>query len=450
MGTIWKSTGRWAAAGAAALLGVAAGAEDAAASDRWRVDESRNGAIAYSCGGTGAYTACATISCDVSGQILFGLEDLSPSAPIKRVGLITSPGFKDNIRWVVDNRPGRRGKSFVATNLNLGALIGVMKRGASMGAVINDRIKRTRGEITFSLSGSSRAINAVENRCARLASRGGGGGANRGGNDGFVETAPAPVVVETSRWRYQQFRGGGLAQSCGQFGRREICATMFCRRDSGLVFALDGLNEDGAANRAGRLTIGGRSRAVDFTLVEGPRRDEAIYAADHPNTERLSDLLRGGSELEVDIAPRRRPLLFTLAGSSRALNRLEDRCVAVEERVERRQARREQRAQRELLRIYNEELVGVWGDTLTCLTGGWRFQAGQLSTPNGYECDRVLVAEGEGDAVLIRGAECVRRGRNASDVTFEALRDGSRLLLRRADRGGGFIRVRECRVSLRR
>ena len=421
---------------AAALSFGAVSAPEAVASERWRFEEFRGGGLAQSCGGRGAYTACATLSCGENGAIAFSLEDLSPGAPIDRKGLITvSPsGHRDRITWsrLPDSRTG--GRAFVASGLNLGALVSRLKSGSSMGAVINDRIKRSRGEIAFTLGGSSRAIRRLEARCTRLAERYDG----RPRRD--IAPAPAPVV-ETSPWRYTELRGGGKAESCGRFGRRDICATLFCRRGGELQFGLDGLNEDrGRDQRRGVLRVGRGDRPTLFTLATGPQRDQDIYVADHPRTDRLAERLKAASDLEIEIEPRKRPLYFSLINSGRAINRLQNRCEAV---AARRELRRERRDERRVVNRYRDEVRGRWGDRVSCRSGGWRFGQNSLSTPDGAVCDRIQVAELDrgplAGGVAVRGTQC-RGGsprRRGEDRVFETYPEGDELILRAVNEGDG-------------
>lgn len=563
----------------AATLGMsAATVQQAEASERWRFEDFRDSAAAFSCGGANAagYQACAALRCGPSGAIQFFLEDVRGG--VSRQGKVTSsPGFSDNVNWNRVPNPRSGGADFIASGLNMAALLSALRSNNTMGAVVNDRVKRSRGEIYFTLNGSSRAIGRLEDRCAQLAARGPAGGpvaappprrgserwefvqyrdsaaavscriggrreicatfycdtagrtrfgvdglneSNRQSRDGrilmgraaratqfrleegpqggqrlyaavnraateeLLERArsrddfaveiqgrrtpivftlagatralnqleracrPAAVRPQTSAWRFTEFRGGGKAESCGVWpGRngqgRQICATMYCLRDSGLQFGVDGLNEN--ANRGPRDGVirvdGGGLRTVIYEVTEGPERDQRIWTSNHPRPDRLADLLRGGSDLRLDVERRKGPLFFTLRGSSRALNQLEARCEEVADRRDRRRDRREGRA---VYNRYVSEVVGRWGGGRfgSCAGGGWLFNEGNLSTPDGAFCARVFVSEVASGplagGVAILGSECQggARARRGEDRTFETRRDGPDMLVRLSDNPG--------------
>ncbi|MEM9724552.1 MAG: hypothetical protein AAF909_03695 [Pseudomonadota bacterium] len=309
---------------AASVLVSGLDAGRAEASEPWRYAQSRDGARAQSCGGAGAYTACATVKCGVDGQLRFALENVSPNAPVRRDGIITAPNFRDRVAWLADPSLRNGRVNIVADGVNMAALIARLKAANIFGAVINDDIKRARGEISFTLNGSSRAISRVELQCGRLAADFGRGGGFRGGRP--APLPPEPDFAAGGPWRFTNFANGARADSCGRFGRRDICATFYCAADGELRFGLDGLAERNRAARAGGITIGRFSRRATFNLEAAPGRNGAIYASNVARVDELADRARSGRELVVAVEPRERALVFSLAGSSRALGALERRC----------------------------------------------------------------------------------------------------------------------------
>lgn len=470
MGTAPSPLGRTATASLCALALCAAIAAPASASEAWRFEQSRDGAMAQSCGGTGPYTGCATLSCGSGGVIQFTLEDLQPGAPIRRDGRLASTGFSDKVKWNLVGASRRGGRDYIAAGLNVPALMQRLKQNTILGVVIDDNAPRRRGQITFALKGSDRAISRLESSCARIAAQperrrdrdsGRGPDGRPGGRfDGPPRDRPdgpfagppgdrfsgrpggprnwTPVGPNSSPWRFASHPGGAVAQSCGEFlGRqgahRQICATLFCGRGAPLSFGIDGLVETPEwSNRDGRIRIDGDSIAVSFNLTEGPRRGERIYVARHPRPERLAERLQAGAELAVSVQPNEEPFVFDLRNSGRAITNMLNRC-------ERLSGRRDDAASDEepVTVRYREDVVGHWAtDRRSCRGAGWRFERRRVETPDGAVCDRVQVAEvGSGPltgGVAIRGSQC--RGGDPKRVgdprVFETQRDGGSLALR--------------------
>lgn len=462
---VFRRGGGAALAALAATVAVltAATPQPAAASSLWTYRDGLNGPQAVSCGRFNDTTLCAKVYCLApEGRLRLGLDGIVERLGGETGGAVRVGGFDRETSWRVAAGPTGDDRIWEAGVRDMDRLLRRMKNESVMTLVFGER----RLNLRFTLGGSAAAINAVERACAdiRRGPRPGGPrpGTDRPGLDrpGIDRPGPPPradrpvppPIVEdrrptqpTSPWRFSPFRGGGLAESCGRFGKRDVCAVFYCRRGE-LSFGLDGLNERRDGVRAGAIAVDGFRRDVDFRLSTGPRDGEEAWVADLRRERRFAEQAMRGSVMSVAIEPRDRPFRFTLRNSSNAVGRLLDRCDRVGDRRGRREAR-------QIIRQYRDEVVGRWGDRNACRAGGWDFQEAALATPGGLVCQRVQVADAEGDGggglLLIRGLQCARRGVPVKNQEFEALRDGPDLLLR-SDFGSFGVEIERGQVTIGR
>lgn len=148
---------------------------------------------------------------------------------------------------------------------------------------------------------------------------------------GAIAFASPSSASET--WRFERQRGGGYAQSCDRIRGQLVCATVYCVGDGEVDFGLTGWTPRGRGeSRKGRIIVDGRGRNATYNKVEADGLGETWRAALRRGEGRVIDRIRAGRTLEVDIAARGAPFVFTLNGSNAAIAQVERRCDRIAER----------------------------------------------------------------------------------------------------------------------
>lgn len=142
----------------------------------------------------------------------------------------------------------------------------------------------------------------------------------------MMAASTTDASAQSSRWEYYDTRRGGIAYSCWQGPRREICMVLFCGPRGRIRFGLEGLSERNDRPRDAVVRIGGFSTRVTFTLERGLGRGNEIWEVRPRRPGLARRLMKQARDMEILIEPRRRSIPFTLRGSSRAITALEDRC----------------------------------------------------------------------------------------------------------------------------
>lgn len=138
--------------------------------------------------------------------------------------------------------------------------------------------------------------------------------------------AATDASAQSTPWRYDDTREGGVAQTCKALPARAVCFVVFCGPSGDIRFGVNGLREVVDRPRAGRVRIDAFSRDVVFTLERAGRGAEIWELRIGDDAGALAALKRG-ARLDIAVVPRRTPLAFSLSGSNAALSRLERRCA---------------------------------------------------------------------------------------------------------------------------
>lgn len=162
-------------------------------------------------------------------------------------------------------------------------------------------------------------------------------------------TLSAPAAEASERWRFDRERGGGVAESCGVFDGERLCVAVYCGRGvDGLEVGLTGWEPRGRGDRRrGAIEVDGRGRQATYLRENEPVIGDIWRLEMGRGERRLIERMKAGWRLSVDIAARGPAYDFTLAGSRRAIERLEQRCSRQARRdVDHGRQRRDDRADR--------------------------------------------------------------------------------------------------------
>lgn len=170
-----------------AVAGVAAVAN--AQSARWAYQQTTTGGVAISCAAadTASGQACALMLCADGGDLEFVVSGLrtSPRGDNQR-GEISVDRFTERTRWRYRAATNDAPAVYVAGLANPEGLATRLRRGARLSVAFEQR--SARDPLAFGLSGSSRAIGSLLDRCEQTAR----GGPGRFDDEDFAVVEPAP------------------------------------------------------------------------------------------------------------------------------------------------------------------------------------------------------------------------------------------------------------------